>query len=457
MSKNQEIIERLCQLDGEEAKDFIDFIESPFFKLNKKSADLVRLLQRGVLAQDEKNGISILAKKLKRSEGTILNQLTLLSKAYRDFRIHRTIRDNSLEKNLFYLRHLDVNDSFEYLSAELNNYESWYLENKTSLSQRQKHETKKQLLYFKERVSRGLFNEGDIKNVYGLIECDIELFLLDYFYFQGELRSRRGMDRNKELTKHLIEFSKVNQKKDEFHLSRLFVLLYTLQCENTDVAFKELNTFCRTNLKFIEKINRAKVTTGLINHCLYKINLGDHEMQGDLFQLYYFADQKKFLHEIMHTTNFKNAVKAGLSQDELAWTISFIRQYQDYILPVDKEVTVSYSLASVDFHKKAYTSCSNRLNDSYATTTIQKLQFSILKLRCLYHLEDVDALFAEGKRLIALSKKLEIKKMKAVAVFKKMTLSAFKHKFNTKQKQKLKDELEKSEAIEKQWLFEILK
>lgn len=457
MKKNREIIDLIINLRKPEVDKFIAFMESPFFEMNKQSASLVKLLTNAELGNESFYSLPYLAKRLKKSEGTILNFLTHIGKAFKKFSVHLLVQENQTLLNKIYLDKLDGENHYEALQLELKSYDRWFNNSQNELNYRDKVEIKKNILYLKERVSKGLNNTGENENVSQIFEHQLELFLLDFFYYLSELEFRGVSIDIREMTDVFMKHSNEKSSVVNFSLSRLYVLSYELRKKPSYEVFCHLKDYFKLHIGEIETLEREKVIMSLYNFCLAKINIGDKKAERELYLLFRFADKNDFLTPSINPAILKSVVKSGLSQKDLDWVMDIVEKVKQIVFYQDYMVTYAYCDSLIMFFSKKYKASLNALTINSPLKSLEKIQFSILRMKCYFQLEDVDGLFREGKRLPSLIKDLPEGRKNYILNFRKYALLIYRNKNNDEKLKKVSVKIENMLIAEKRWLLSLLK
>lgn len=455
MRKNKAIIEELASLPDEDLANFTDFIKSPFFKVNHSTVDLLVLLNKYGATDERIYSPDFLAKRLKKSSGTILNHLTQLGQAYKDFKVHLAVREQQVLRNRIYFDDLDNRNDYDKLMDDLPELKKWFENHQVELSYQERQEQYHRILYLEERISAGLLNQGENDKLKEALEIKLDLFLLHYFYWLAELEHRNAQPELDKLTDSFILYSERYTPEIEFKLSRVYILAYLLNRDKTESSFLRLKTYFEGFIDEIDLADRDKLMYSLYNFCFSLINKGDDRGEKWIYEMFRFADKHDFLKINLIPSLFKGAVKAGLSQSDFEWTAYFMTTYKQYLEEIHWESTMAYCNALVDFQKENYSEVYHLLSITPAAYTQEKVQFAILRFKACFSLEEIEGIYKESKLLLNLCKQLKSSQADAVKKFRSVALAILNNKYDSKEK--LLARIEQEAMVEKKWLKQLLK
>ncbi len=133
-----------------------------------------------------------------------------------------------------------------------------------------------------------------------------------------------------------------------------------------------------------------------LNYCVKKINAGQTNYIGEIFEFYKRMLDNELLIEdgyLMHS-QYKNIVVAALRHGEHAWTLDFIERYKSKIEEKHRSNAYTYNLAKYYFYIKDYERVIRLLNKVEYEDIFYNLDSKTLLLKTYFECREVKSLFS---------------------------------------------------------------
>lgn len=148
-----------------------------------------------------------------------------------------------------------------------------------------------------------------------------------------------------------------HEKYSEIPIIKIyFSILQTLLEPDETAHFHTLKEVLATHITVVEPPQQREIYTFALNYGIRKINLGDASFYKELFELYQYVLQHKYIFDDgkLPAWDYKNIVTLGLRLQEFNWVERFLYDYNDR-LPLDfKENALNYNLAKLNFANKKF-------------------------------------------------------------------------------------------------------
>lgn len=146
-------------------------------------------------------------------------------------------------------------------------------------------------------------------------------------------------------------------------------ILMTLRDSTNEEHYHTLRRLLREHETVVTTEELRDMYKYVLNYCIKKINLGNIDWQGELFDIYKTTLENRVLltEGFLSHRDFKNIVTISLRLRELKWAEEFIPKYIPELQPSERENARMYNTANLLFHKNDF---------SGALRLLQQVDFS---------------------------------------------------------------------------------
>lgn len=134
----------------------------------------------------------------------------------------------------------------------------------------------------------------------------------------------------------------------------------------------------------------------ILQHCYYiNYQQGNEESLKEVFNLTKFAAEQKIIieDEMIANDMFRSIVEIACKVEEFTWTEQFIRDYQQYLSPNNRNNIIFLCEAIVVFCKKDFEACLEKLLTVKFQDMLYGIQARVLLIKCYYELDDYEEAF----------------------------------------------------------------
>jgi hypothetical protein len=197
-----------------------------------------------------------------------------------------------------------------------------------------------------------------------------------------------------------------------------------------------------------------------LNYCISKLNKGSIPFTEEYILLYEELLSKKEISEKVEFTSssFRNTVVIASRLKRYEWAEKFIQNFQDKLPSEERENTVNTNLATVYFYQKKYDKVIDMLQSIEYPDILANLNAKSMLMATYYEMDEDNVLFSfiESFRVYinrhkTVAQERKILYLNLIKLVKKLTEVIPNDK---KAVQKLKEEIETTQAFSKAWLKE---
>ena len=172
--------------------------------------------------------------------------------------------------------------------------------------------------------------------------------------------------------------------------------LQMLESEDADIYYFELKKLLETHFEIFPKAELTGIYSYLLNFCIKKINFGKSDFYPEILELYKLLLKREliFKNEYLTQWTFRNIVTAGIRSNESDWAEKFILEYENRLLPEERNNAVSYNLATVYFAKKDYRAALQTLQNVAFTDNFYQTGAKTIQLKSYFELEEEEAFYS---------------------------------------------------------------
>ncbi|MBK7408497.1 MAG: hypothetical protein IPL49_02450 [Saprospirales bacterium] len=223
-------------------------------------------------------------------------------------------------------------------------------------------------------------------------------FYLDCFYFTQKLKNhcdalgyQKTLALEADLGKipGLLDYLELSPFSEIPLVKAYLLVLYMLIRPEEEKPFQELHELLKTKGRQFAKGEQQTLFIHLMNYCIdAKINKGQVEYFGELFQLYQGAlDQQIILEEgILDPFHYKNIITVGLRVQAFEWTENFIQQYTPLLPELHQANARTYNLAKVYFQQQHYEKVIEQLQEVEYQNLVYALGAKLMLLKTYFEL-----------------------------------------------------------------------
>jgi hypothetical protein len=471
--QKSKLISLFRTLSKDELKRFNDFVSSPYFNKNSNVIKLFNYLENYYPRYDsDKLNKEIVYDEIfpRRSYNIkiIKNLMSVFLRLVEEFIEHERYEKNPagkynylLEELLNRKQHIIFRNKMEdaiALSEKLNIDEGLFYNNYMLYSL--KHSFELRTLKGNEKLSPP---EPIIDNIFSF-------FLMIYFKYNYNLLIR-GLEYNFNPDLYLVEglIDYINQR--EFKHKEILLIYYYIFMSNLkpaeDKYFNELRGLTKKYGMLLSRNELHNIYMGMQGYCIRKVSKGFESYKSINFEVSremlsnntYSESQSGIIHPLV----FRYIAKAGAQVKEFEWTMNFIKEYREKLLPEFRENVYNYCHAYCFFKMGEYEKSLKYLSAVKYDNVYDKAEVNRLLMRIYYEMNWTEELlsltdtyrhFLNNDKLISAKvKEVSFNFIQYVNTFYKIKKNRDRDSFDIKTK---KEELENTDSYEKDWLFEKL-
>lgn len=304
---------------------------------------------------------------------------------------------------------------------------------------------------------------------------------LDLYYFSNKLRIACDMLTRNTVAKasyecHFLEEILEQYDRQKEHFTRIpalqvyYQVLQMLQQTDAEDYYFGLKKLLEEKLHLFPQEELRVLFTYAINYCIKQINSGKSNYYREVLELYQRTLEQEIIFKNGYLTSwtFKNIITVGIRLNEFAWVEQFIYQYQNNLLPEEKNNAVAFNLASLFYAQKNYHQALRQLHRIDFSNTSYHLGAKIIQIKSYFELEETEPLYAlieAARKYVVRSSQLSEYGKKANNNFLKLTRKLYQLKLRKsqltrtalqKKKQLLQEQLQAAQLIaNKDWLEEV--
>ena len=240
----------------------------------------------------------------------------------------------------------------------------------------------------------------------------------------------------------------------------IYYQIYLTFIDPTDEShYFNLKNLIKNQLHLFPQEEARDIMNSAINYTIQKQNQGLLKFSLENFELWKEALKRNvvLINDELSPWSFKNIVTLALRLNEYEWTEHFIKDYGIKINKEFRENAINYNQAILFFYKKEY---------NKAIPLLQKVQFDevnyglgakALLLATYYELDEFDALdsfYESFKIFVNRNKNITDDIKKSYIQLIKLTKLLTESNSDKLKLQKIKNEIQNSQATSKKWLLE---
>lgn len=413
--KEARLIEIIKTFSEEELKIFRKFLDSPFNKSKRNTETLFNyVIQFRPEYDSPKLEYEYIFKKIfpgeKYDEKKLANHITDLTRAAKDFLIHKSIDENEIDSLLilskeFYNRKL-LKNNFNLLKTIENKLEPDFSEMSEFYFRYSKLTVLKNSYYNDNNEYEKLF---EIETEYFVTSAT--QFIIDLTKFLGAKKpalNTYGMKMENQFVESVLKsfdiekLIKLANDKDFINTSLITLHYYRFRTINefdNDEYYYSLKDYF---YKLIPKLNRKDkhyIFSHMENYCVLKVKEGNEKFKKEGFEVYKtMLENDAYSYsdsEYMQILTFRNIIYYCNMLNEMDWLKYFIDKYKTTLNPDYREDMRNFTFANYYFNLKdfdnALTSISKKFDNEFF---LFKTDLKNLTLQIYYELNHIEQAYS---------------------------------------------------------------
>lgn len=470
--KQNKLIQRLKKLNKQEWKQFVAYVNSPFFKIPKGCSPFINLI--------EKEHPTFLFKKLpkeviaakvfpkaKNSLGSLDTCLSNLGNVLDKFLIQIEWESSDDYKAHYLLKQLEMRGSKIHWAKKIKNAHSKLNEFK---EQGIDYFYKKYLL--EERLYKSTIYQQDKKyesNIHTLFRSfDIYAALNKLSYWCTAINHSQIVNMEALQLEEIEALFKHIEKHDltEIPAVKIYTIALQLKIEETEPFYQLLQNSLLEHENKLPKAEYRDLVNIASNYCIQKIIQGQNNYLLKLFDWYQVKLEKKMLYDgrFIPSKEIKNIVSIGCKLKKFDWTRQFIVDYKNKVSEAEREDLFNFNFGALNFYMQNYGLATTHLLRVNRDDFYYALDVQALLLKAYYQSDETDLLLSlsDSFKMYIHNKKSKIAATQCTVYnnFRKFAVRLYKLKglYNSTAFEKLNAQITASKAIsDKQWLLEKIK
>ena len=397
----------LTHLSVYELNSFRKYLESPYFNMNEKLLVLfdmyVSRIRKEVNEELTKEDIwNVIFKDTKYSDPKLRKLNSDLLKVFEEFLAQKTFDNDKFLKNNLILRAVrkrKIEKLFKSTSSSTDrNIEQTFNRSADYLFAKFTNEKEKLNLYSEiemlRKYSKKTKDEVNIDTIVGYLD---QYYLAEKLRYYVKLLAWKNMISFDQELEHIEELNAMVSKGDYDHVPPIVVystiIKTQLDPDNVDNYFKlkeNVNEF----IDYFPDDEIRNIYDSLLSYCVRRVNKGDLAFQEETLTIYKGALEKETIFSNGHITQvtFNNIVFFALRTGEFDWAEKFVEEYKHRLKDKERESSVAFSFARIEFYKKNYGRVIELLQQVEMNTVIHTLSAKTILLFSYYELDEFDAL-----------------------------------------------------------------
>lgn len=172
-----------------------------------------------------------------------------------------------------------------------------------------------------------------------------------------------------------------------------FRILMTLRESDKEEHYHILRALLREHESVVSKEELRDMYKYVLNYCIKKINLGNIDWQGELFDIYKTTLENRVLltDGFLSHRDFKNIVTISLRLRELKWAEAFIPKYIPELQAGERENARMYNTANLLFHKNDFSGALRLLQQVDFSDIFYDLDARSIVLKTYFELDEEES------------------------------------------------------------------
>ncbi len=241
--------------------------------------------------------------------------------------------------------------------------------------------------YFNNNLEKIALEGQQIK---GVIENLDNFYALAKLKYACEVQTRTEV--LNETYKEIIYLEQIMEKdwKEISLLHDLYQSTFKLISTREDQYYHKVKELVVKNKKSINSEDSHILITYLINHTAYHIKKGNQQFGKEAFGLfkYKIQDNSFIVKGFFDINHFVNIVDLSSALEEFKWCEEFINQYQEKLLPSEREMVLRFCFAILHFWKREFEESLDFLINDFKKNIFFDIKARLIRIACKYELNE---------------------------------------------------------------------
>lgn len=167
-----------------------------------------------------------------------------------------------------------------------------------------------------------------------------------------------------------------------------------LSFENIENYYFDMRKLMREHVQSFDIVDQREIYTTAVSYCISKVNQSRKDFFRELFEVYKESVERKVLlvHNEISVSDFRNIVFAAIRVSEFSWAEYFIENYKSYVNPKFRDNAVYFSLARLEINRDNYPKVLDYLQLINYDDVWYQLGARTMQMAAYYKLGEYDAL-----------------------------------------------------------------
>lgn len=186
------------------------------------------------------------------------------------------------------------------------------------------------------------------------------------------------------------------EELEDFTAFQVYLAAYKMFKHKDDGAYLQLKNLLQSHLKVISQQELRLLYTYVLNFAVLRINTGETRYYQEILYLYKLLLQEAILFKNGTLTQwtFTNIITAGIRTQDYEWTERFIEEHQQHLAADLRQNVYTYNMASLYFEKQDYAAALRMLHNVEFTDAFYHLSAKFIQLKSYFLLAEHEALLA---------------------------------------------------------------
>lgn len=397
----------LTHLSVYELNSFRKYLESPYFNRNEKLLSLFEIYDHNIRNGQEKEldkqeVWEVIFEGKKYSDPKLRKLNSDLLKVFEEFLAQKTFDKNKFLKNNLILRAIrkrKIENLYKSTAASTDrNIEQTYNRSSDYIYARFTAEKEKLELYSENEIlrkrSKNIENEVNIEEIATFLD---QYYLAEKLKYYVKLLAWKKLITLEQELSHIDELHAMVNTGKYNHIPPIIVYSTIAKTQLDPDNLKnyfELKQQVKENIDYFPDDEIRNIYDALLSFCVRRVNKGDLAFQEETLSVYKGALEKEtiFSNGYITQVTFNNIVFFALRTGEYDWAEKFVDDYKHRLSDKDRESSVAFSFARIEFYKKNYGKVIEMLQKVELNSAIYTLNAKTILLFSYYELDEFDAM-----------------------------------------------------------------
>ncbi|MEZ4825715.1 MAG: hypothetical protein R3C61_05380 [Bacteroidia bacterium] len=396
------LIKMLTPLSGTEIRQFLTYVESPYFNRNEKLIKLAHYLS-GLHPLYPEKKLSheklfqvMYGKSAEINEQQVYDHVSMLQRLLEDYLAFCAYEQDAGAKYGFLLTSLREKNLPKAFSRVFGKAENALLSD-NMIPDDYLH------LHLVQRQAEGFSGQSQNRSANQLLQDQITH--LDIYYLSVKLRTTCEMLNRQNIIKTDYQSEMMQEIHDYFEKGRSpylripFIAIYyqiflTLFEPDKEAHYHQLAQSLKEYAAKLQVSEAYTMYAFAQNYCIKQINRGNPQFLQELFMLYQqlLKDGILFKNGMLAHEHYKNITTVGLRLREFDWVTHFLETYKSHLPEEVRENAYIYNLSTLYYEKKQYRDALKLLQQVDFADVYYHLGAKSVLLKVFYEMKDDDSL-----------------------------------------------------------------